>query len=184
MKNSNPIGLGGRIFGEPRGEGQKNGFLARQRFLMTYRNRRQVYSKFWQLRLFLFDQFTKEAQDARTTLIWRYVHHPGIPRVRARRVSSMWAVILGDSKSGFLGCKSIWHETKLLNLDPLADLEMIRLNLTIFWKNMFGETQRWKNRRVAISCITNSRWLTQFGVRFIQTSRPHMGFSCCARKKN
>jgi len=103
-----------------------------------------------------------------------------VPRVEREEFINV-GVILGDSKSGFLGCKIHLNETKLLALDPLADLEMIRLNLLSFEKICLGSTSGGKIAEMDLS--SRFRWLTAVRSSIIQTSRPHTGFHAALEEK-
>ena len=97
-----------------------------------------------------------------------------VPRVEREEFINV-GVILGDAKSGFLGCKIDLNESKLLALDPLADCEMIQLNLNSFEKICLGKSNGGKI--AAMDLASRFRWLTAVRSSIIQTSRPHMGFS-------
>ncbi|MDG1278085.1 MAG: DUF3037 domain-containing protein [Algoriphagus sp.] len=97
-----------------------------------------------------------------------------VPRVEREEFINV-GVILGDAKSGFLGCKIELNESKLLALDPLADCEMIQLNLNSFEKICLGKSNGGKI--AAMDLASRFRWLTAVRSSIIQTSRPHMGFS-------
>jgi len=97
-----------------------------------------------------------------------------VPRVEREEFINV-GVILGDAKSGFLSCKIELNESKLLALDPLADIEMIQLNLSSFEKICLGESNGGKI--AAMDLASRFRWLTAVRSSIIQTSRPHMGFS-------
>jgi hypothetical protein len=97
-----------------------------------------------------------------------------VPRVEREEFINV-GVILGDAKSGFLGCKIELNKSKLLALDPLADCEMIQLNLNSFEKICLGKSNGGKI--AAMDLASRFRWLTAVRSSIIQTSRPHMGFS-------
>lgn len=97
-----------------------------------------------------------------------------VPRVEREEFINV-GVILGDAKSGFLGCKLELNESKLLALDPLADIEMIQLNLQSFEKICLGKSNGGKIADMDLA--SRFRWLTAVRSSIIQTSRPHMGFS-------
>jgi hypothetical protein len=97
-----------------------------------------------------------------------------VPRVEREEFINV-GVILGDAKSGFLGCKIQLNESKLLALDPLADIEMIQLNLNSFEKICLGKSNGGKIADMDLA--SRFRWLTAVRSSIIQTSRPHMGFS-------
>ena len=97
-----------------------------------------------------------------------------VPRVEREEFINV-GVILGDAKSGFLSCKIKLNESKLLALDPEADLEMIQLNLQSFEKICLGKSTGGKIAEMDLA--SRFRWLTAVRSSIIQTSRPHMGFS-------
>jgi hypothetical protein len=97
-----------------------------------------------------------------------------VPRVEREEFINV-GVILGEAKSGFLGCKIELNESKLLALDPLADIEMIQLNLHSFEKICLGKSNGGKIADMDLA--SRFRWLTAVRSSIIQTSRPHMGFS-------
>jgi hypothetical protein len=97
-----------------------------------------------------------------------------VPRVEREEFINV-GVILGDAKSGFLGCKIQLNESKLLALDPLADIEIIQLNLNSFEKICLGKSNGGKIADMDLA--SRFRWLTAVRSSIIQTSRPHMGFS-------
>lgn len=97
-----------------------------------------------------------------------------VPRVEREEFINV-GVILGDAKSDFLGCKIELNKHKLLSLDPLADIEMIQLNLQSFEKICLGKSNGGKIADMDLA--SRFRWLTAVRSSIIQTSRPHMGFS-------
>jgi hypothetical protein len=68
-----------------------------------------------------------------------------------------------------------------LVLDPLADLEMIRLNLLSFEKICLGQTSGGKIAEMDLA--SRFRWLTAVRSSIIQTSRPHTGFHAALEEK-
>lgn len=96
-----------------------------------------------------------------------------VPRVEREEFINV-GVILCNAKSGFIGAKILLNEAKLLSLDPEADIEMIRLNLSSFEKICSGK----EGGQIAdMDLASRFRWLTAVRSSIIQTSRPHTGFS-------
>lgn len=96
-----------------------------------------------------------------------------VPRVEREEFINV-GVILCHAKSGFIGTRILLNEAKLLSLDPEADIEMIRLNLSSFEKICSGS----HGGQIAnMDLASRFRWLTAVRSSIIQTSRPHTGFS-------
>ncbi|MBO6495329.1 MAG: DUF3037 domain-containing protein [Roseivirga sp.] len=96
-----------------------------------------------------------------------------VPRVEREEFINA-GVILCDAKSGFIGAKIQLNEQKLLALDPEADVEMIKLNLSSFEKICSGNDG---GQIADMDLASRFRWLTAVRSSIIQTSRPHTGFS-------
>lgn len=97
-----------------------------------------------------------------------------VPRVEREEFINV-GVVLCHWKRDFLGCKIQLDTKKLLILDPLADVEMIQLNLASFEKICAGAING--GNIATMDLASRFRWLTAVRSSIIQTSRPHSGYS-------
>ncbi|MDR7128909.1 hypothetical protein J2X69_001241 [Algoriphagus sp. 4150] len=97
-----------------------------------------------------------------------------VPRVEREEFINV-GVVLCHWKRDFLGCKIHLNTDKLLALDPLADVEMIQLNLTSFEKICAGMASG--GNIASMDFASRFRWLTAVRSSIIQTSRPHSGYA-------
>lgn len=103
-----------------------------------------------------------------------------VPRVEREEFINV-GVVLCHWKRDFLCCKVQLDSKKLLMLDPLADVEMIQLNLASFEKICAGAKD---GGNIALMDIASRfRWLTAVRSSIIQTSRPHAGSAEDLEKK-
>ena len=97
-----------------------------------------------------------------------------VPRVEREEFINV-GVVLCHWKRDFLGCKIQLDTKKLLILDPLADVEMIQLNLASFEKICTGAVNG--GNIATMDLASRFRWLTAMRSSIIQTSRPHSGYA-------
>lgn len=97
-----------------------------------------------------------------------------VPRVEREEFINV-GVVLCHWKRGFLGCKIQLDSKKLLMLDPLADIDMIQLNLASFEKICLGSVHG--GNIATMDLASRFRWLTAVRSSIIQTSRPHSGYA-------
>lgn len=97
-----------------------------------------------------------------------------VPRVEREEFINV-GVLICHWKRDFLGCKLLMNSKKLLMLDPLADVEMIQLNLSSFEKICTGALDGGNIARMDLA--SRFRWLTAVRSSIIQTSRPHSGYA-------
>ncbi|PZX59727.1 Protein of unknown function (DUF3037) [Algoriphagus ratkowskyi] len=97
-----------------------------------------------------------------------------VPRVEREEFINV-GVIICHWKRNFLACKLHLDANKLLALDPLADVEMIELNLASFEKISTGDIDG--GNIATMDLASRFRWLTAVRSSIIQTSRPHSGFA-------
>jgi len=97
-----------------------------------------------------------------------------VPRVEREEFINV-GVVICHWKRDFLGCKLLLNTKKLLMLDPLADVEMIQLNLASFEKICTGALDG--GNIAAMDLASRFRWLTAVRSSIIQTSRPHSGYA-------
>ena len=95
-----------------------------------------------------------------------------VPRVEREEFINV-GVVMCHWKRNFLGCKIHLDNKKLLALDPLADVEMIALNLASFEKICAGAVNG--GNIATMDLASRFRWLTAVRSSVIQTSRPHAG---------
>ncbi|WP_192348012.1 DUF3037 domain-containing protein [Algoriphagus sp. Y33] len=97
-----------------------------------------------------------------------------VPRVEREEFINA-GVVLCHWKRDFLGCKIHLDHKKLLAIDPLADVEMIQLNLASFEKICAGKANG--GTIASMDLASRFRWLTAVRSSIIQTSRPHSGYA-------
>lgn len=102
-----------------------------------------------------------------------------VPRVEREEFINV-GVVVCHWKRDFLGCKIQLDTKKLLALDPLADVEMIELNLASFEKICSGAIDGGYIAKIDLA--SRFRWLTAVRSSIIQTSRPHSGKSADLEK--
>lgn len=97
-----------------------------------------------------------------------------VPRVEREEFVNV-GVLLCCKRSDMLCCRMNWDLTKVSNLDPGADLEIIGNYL----KSIFEISQGHDNGSpIALQdAPSRFRWLTANRSSIIQTSRPHVGFA-------
>ncbi|SFA92256.1 DUF3037 domain-containing protein [Algoriphagus aquimarinus] len=97
-----------------------------------------------------------------------------VPRVEREEFINV-GVVICHWKRDFLRSKIQLDSKKLLMLDPLADVEMIQLNLASFEKICAGANNG--GNIATMDLASRFRWLTAVRSSIIQTSRPHSGFA-------
>ncbi|REG88454.1 DUF3037 domain-containing protein [Algoriphagus antarcticus] len=97
-----------------------------------------------------------------------------VPRVEREEFINV-GVVICHWKRDFLACKLHLDSRKLLMLDPLADVEMIQLNLASFQKICTGSVNG--GNIASMDLASRFRWLTAVRSSIIQTSRPHSGYA-------
>ncbi|MEB2776161.1 DUF3037 domain-containing protein [Algoriphagus sp. D3-2-R+10] len=97
-----------------------------------------------------------------------------VPRVEREEFINV-GVVICHWKRDFLACKIHLDTKKLLTLDPLADVEMIQLNLASFEKICSGAVNG--GNIASMDLASRFRWLTAVRSSIIQTSRPHSGYA-------
>lgn len=97
-----------------------------------------------------------------------------VPRVEREEFINV-GVVICHWKKKFLRSKIQLDSKKLLMLDPLADVEMIQLNLASFEKICTGATNG--GNIATMDLASRFRWLTAVRSSVIQTSRPHPGYA-------
>lgn len=97
-----------------------------------------------------------------------------VPRVEREEFINV-GVVICHWKRDYLGCKIKLDSKKLLALDPLADVEMIQLNLASFEKICNGQANG--GNIATMDLASRFRWLTAVRSSIIQTSRPHSGYA-------
>lgn len=97
-----------------------------------------------------------------------------VPRVEREEFVNV-GVLLCCKRNDMLYCRMNWDLTKVSNLDPGADLEIIGNYL----KSIFEISQGNDNGSpIALQdAASRFRWLTANRSSIIQTSRPHVGFT-------
>ncbi len=111
-------------------------------------------------------------QKMQGQLLYDYAIIRVVPRVEREEFINVGVIICG-TKSGYLQSKLYLNESKLLALDPEADVSMIKENLASFEKICCGS----QGPIAAMDKASRFRWLTAVRSSIIQTSRPHSGFS-------
>jgi len=106
--------------------------------------------------------------------LYEYATIRVVPRVEREEFINV-GVIICHWKRDFLACKIHLDSKKLLILDPLADIELIQLNLASFEKICAGSLHG--GNIATMDLASRFRWLTAVRSSVIQTSRPHSGYS-------
>lgn len=102
-----------------------------------------------------------------------------VPRVEREEFINV-GVVICHWKRDFLDCKIQLDSNKLLALDPMADVEMIQLNLASFEKICAGTANG--GNIATMDLASRFRWLTAVRSSIIQTSRPHSGYAADLEK--
>lgn len=97
-----------------------------------------------------------------------------VPRVEREEFINV-GVVICHWKRDFLACRLNLDTKKLSMLDPLADEEMILLNLASFEKICIGSASG--GNIATMDLASRFRWLTAIRSSIIQTSRPHSGYA-------
>jgi len=108
-------------------------------FSQAHTELRQSTQVFWHFAFPYSDHFTKEAQDARTYTLYDYASIRVVPCGSSAKVINGGREFMG-SQIWLLRTNLFEIETETIDLAIHCwFLEMIRLNLLIFWKNMLGK---------------------------------------------
>lgn len=97
-----------------------------------------------------------------------------VPRVEREEFINV-GVILCANKSNYIHCKINMIESRILALDPEADILLLRSNLDSFEKICCGSKDG--GNIAGFDLASRFRWLTAVRSSVIQTSRPHPGMT-------